>query len=282
MKNKKLILKKRSIYTLLLLLSFLMMACMEKSNPIVFSAIGDVPYTGKQEKALKSTLKKHNKDSDASFLIHLGDIKSGSKPCKKEVYEDVAKILKKSDKPVYIIPGDNEYNDCDHPKKAFKHWKKNFLKFNLHWRTDWETTYQPEQQENFTWIEQEVLFVGLNIVGGKVHSKKEWKKRLTSNADWLESLLEQNKSKGLKALVIFGHANMSIHPENFEEFTTKFRKLAAQFEKPILYLHGDGHEWKKDRPWKEKNILRVQVDAGARILEVRINTQAKHPFSFLR
>ena len=273
--------KKRSTYCLLLFLSFLMLACVEKSNLIIFSAIGDVPYTKKEVKDLKSSIKKHNKNSNASFLIHLGDIKPGSKPCKKEVYEDVVKILKKSDKPVYIIPGDNEYNDCDHPKKAFKHWKKNFLKFNLHWKTDWETTYQPEQKENFTWTEGGVLFIGLNIVGGKLHSKKEWKQRLKSNADWMESLLKKNKSKGLKALVIFGHANMNIiHPEKFEEFTKRFRAMAAQFGKPILYLHGDGHVWIKDRPWKEQNILRVQVDAGAEILKVSVNTNSTEVFSF--
>lgn len=272
--------KNRFIYSLLLFLSFLIMSCSEKSKPIIFSAIGDVPYSKKEVKDLKSTLKIHNTNSNASFLIHLGDIKPGGEPCKKEVYEDVAKILKKSDKPVFIIPGDNEYNDCDHPKKAFKHWKKNFLHFNENWESAWETTYQPEQKENFTWTEGEVLFVGLNLVGGKVHSKKEWSERLNSNADWMESLLEKNKSKGLKALVIFGHANMNIHPKKFDVFTKRFRALAAQFSKPILYLHGDGHVWIKDRPWKEQNILRVQVDAGAQILKVSVNTNSTKVFSF--
>ncbi len=271
---------KRSNYTLFLTLTVFLMACEENSKTIVFSAIGDVPYSGKQEKQLKSNIKNHNQVSDASFLIHLGDIKPGSKPCKKDIYEDVAKILKKSKKPVYIIPGDNEYNDCEHPKKAFKHWEKNFSKFNKHWETDWETSYQPKHKENFTWQKDDVLFVGLNLVGGKVHSKKEWKQRLKSNANWLEDLLEKDKNQELKALVIFGHANLKTHPEKFEVFTKKFRALAAEFNKPILYLHGDGHIWIKDRPWKEQNILRVQVDAGADILEVAINTKSPRPFSF--
>jgi predicted phosphodiesterase len=272
--------KKRSVLFLLLLLPLFIVTCQKNSNGIVFSAIGDVPYSEKEEKELKSNLKKHNENSNASFLIHLGDIKPGSKPCKKEVYEDLAEILKKSKKPVYITPGDNEYNDCDHPKKALEHWKKNFLKFNEHWETDWETSYQKGQKENFSWRQEDVLFIGLHLVGGKLHSKKEWKERLDANADWLEQLMDPDKTKGMNALVIFGHANLQSHADKVKDFTKRFRTLAAQFDKPILYLHGDGHVWLKDRPWKEKNILRVQVDSGAKILKVSVDTNSKKVFYF--
>ena len=45
-------------------------------------------------------------------------------------------------------------------------------------------------------------------------------------------------------------------------FSESAVKDAEQFEKPILYLHGDGHRWIHDRPGAAKNILRVQVDQG--------------------
>lgn len=42
----------------------------------------------------------------------------------------------------------------------------------------------------------------------------------------------------VSSLVIFGHA----HPNaNRNDFFEGFVKDAEQFEKPILYLHGDGH-----------------------------------------
>ena len=81
--------------------------------------------------------------------------------------------------------------------------------------------------------------------------------------------------------MVFGHANMD-KTEKFKVFVEKFRSIAAAFQKPILYLQGDGHYWIHDRPWKEQNIQRVQVDAGARILKVEIDTKLENPFIFTK
>ena len=60
-------------------------------------------------------------------------------------------------------------------------------------------------------------------------------------------------------MVLFGHA----HPnDKHDDFFDPFLEEATRFEKPILYLHGDGHKWIKDRPFDAENILRVQVDQG--------------------
>jgi hypothetical protein len=53
----------------------------------------------------------------------------------------------------------------------------------------------------------------------------------------------------------------------------------------VLYLHGDGHRWIHDRPFKAaKNILRVQVDQGgiASPLLVTVSDDPKQPFVFDR
>ena len=141
--------------------------------------------------------------------------------------------------------------------------------------------YQNERKENFSWIEKDVLFVGLNLVGGKVHDSLEWKSRLESNAEWVDHLVELNNSS-LKILVVFGHANMNNTPEKFDSFVEKFRSTARSFAKPILYLHGDGHHWIEDRPWAEQNILRVQVDAGANILNIKVDPSLDNPFVFTK
>ncbi len=271
--------KKNSLLILVLIVS-LISACQDNPKPITFSAVGDVPYSKEVELEFDKNISIHNANSNSSFLIHLGDIKPGKWPCEEGIYDNVSGLLKKIDIPVYIIPGDNEFNDCDNTSEAFSLWEKYFMHFHENWEMPWKTDYQPERKENFTWVEQDVLFVGLNLVGGSVHDSTEWNSRLKANADWIESLIQKN-NKALNALVVFGHANMD-KTEKFKVFVEKFRSIAAAFQKPILYLQGDGHYWIHDRPWKEQNIQRVQVDAGARILKVEIDTKLENPFIFTK
>lgn len=273
----------RKIHNLILFLCLgvVLIACENQDAPIIFSAIGDVPYSEEVVKELDNSIADHNKSSESSFIIHLGDIKPGSKPCDEIVYENVSAQLKKSNLPVYIIPGDNEFNDCTDPDQAFSLWNKYFFHLNENWEKIHDVDYQIERKENFSWVEKEVVFIGLNLVGGRVHDSLEWKNRLESNAEWIDQLVEQNKSS-LKAMVVFGHANMNNKPEKFDSFVEKFRVTAKSFGKPILYLQGDGHHWIEDRPWEEQNILRVQVDAGANILKVKVDTKLENPFIFIQ
>jgi predicted phosphodiesterase len=273
--------KKQSTYILFLMLFLFLIACEDNSKTVIFSAIGDVPYTLDDASALETNIIKHNKKDSTSFVIHLGDIKSGSTPCEEAIYINVANILKKFSAPVYIIPGDNEYNDCKHPKEAFAFWNRYFFHFHENWSENANIQYQPAQKENFAWREGHILFVGLNLLGGRIHDSNEWQERLNANAKWIEQSLKNN-DKSIEAMVIFGHANLQLKPEKYKIFTKKFRAIAALFDKPILYLHGDGHVWIKDRPWKEQNILRVQVDAGAEILQVTVNPDLPDPFRFTR
>ncbi len=271
---------KRSGISILLLCAMVFTECQNKETPLIFSAIGDVPYSEGLADSLRTSLSKFNKHNSSSFLIHLGDIKSGSTPCEEFIYDQVADILKLSAVPVFIVPGDNEYNDCEDPKEAFAWWNKYFFHFHENWEFPWEIRYQPDHQENFTWVKNDVLFVGLNLVGGLVHDSSEWDTRLKQNANWIDSLLEKDST--FKAMVVFGHANMNNEPQKYEVFTNQFRSIAAAFKKPILYLHGDGHYWIRDRPWAEQNIHRVQVDAGARILQIAIDTKLADPFVFVK
>jgi len=182
--------------------------------------------------------------------------------------------------PTFIVPGDNEYNDCPDADEAFTYWNKYFLHFHENWKIPYDISYQNVRKENFTWLTESVLFIGLNLLGGRIHDASEWKTRLIQNSEWVSELIDQNKDKA-NAIVVFGHANVTdFSPEKYKLFTDVFRKKAEEFGKPVLYLHGDGHIWIKDKPWPEKNILRVQVDAGPQILKVGILKGHENPFIF--
>lgn len=250
--------------------------------PTVFTVIGDVPYNEDQRNGLIAMIDAHNTKATSEFVVHVGDIKPGADPCDELVYEDISGLLKKFKVPTFMVLGDNEYNDCDKPEDALALWNEYFLKFNENWEFPHTVEYQETRLENFAWVENGVLFLGLNLVGSTVHDQAEWDRRLADDADWVEGQFELQKDD-IEAVVLFGHANMTeVGPEKFETFTVRFRASATKLGKPVLYIQGDGHFWFENRPWPEKNILRVQIEGGANAAQVTVDLDLENPFSFDR
>ncbi len=248
----------------------------------VFTVIGDVPYDDNQRDGLIAMIDAHNTNATSEFVVHVGDIKSGADPCDESVYEDVSGLLKKFKTPTFMVLGDNEYNDCDNPEDALALWNEYFLHFNENWEFSHTVEYQEERSENFAWVENGVLFLGLNLVGSSVHDQAEWGKRLADDADWVEEQLNIH-DENIEAAVLFGHANMmEAGPEKFKPFTDRFRASSKSFDKPVLYVQGDGHFWLENRIWPEQNILRVQIEGGANAVQVTVDPNLEEPFTFNR
>ena len=249
-----------------------------EDNSVVFYAMGDVPYVKAEDKLLPQQIAKL--PADAQFLVHLGDIKDGTTPCEETIYQKVAGMLSKSKVPTFIIPGDNEWNDCQKPDQGWKYWQKHFRRFDQRWQHNFQLSRSKKHDENFVFVHRQVLFVGLNLVGGRVHDPQEWKSRHRDNLEWTTAAIKEH-GKQVHAMVIFAHANPQ---PNHDDFFTPLVAAAQQFAKPILYLHGDGHHWIKDQPWEAKNILRVQVDQGGKAppLKITIQKNPAEPFQFDR
>lgn len=241
---------------------------------IVFSAMGDVPYSPEEYVSLPRQIAELPDES--RFVIHVGDIKTGQQVCVEDIYVNVSAILAKSKPPLFIIPGDNEWNDCANPVDGWAWWMKHFSRFEEKWQHGLAVKRQSKRDENFAFVQSEVLFIGLNLVGGRIHDSAEWKQRHAENLEWTKDHLEQNRGT-IRSAIIFGHAKPTvIHDDYFNGLCD----AATQFNKPILYLQGDGHRWIQDRPFKAQNILRIQVDQGgiAPPIKVTVTDDPQEPF----
>lgn len=245
---------------------------------ITFSVMGDTPYSVGDARKLKHQIAHLNPDSE--FVIHLGDIKTGITPCVDSWYQHVANILQQSPKRLFIIPGDNEWNDCFDPEEAWGLWTRYFLHFDNQWTNSLQVVRDGRHPENFAFVSNGVLFVGINLVGGKVLDPIEWTLQDRDNIHWIESQLRDHK-QSISRLIIFGHA---LPSRNHRTFFIMLNRLAQSLGKPMLYLHGDGHNWKKDYPFNAKNILRVQVENGgnAKPVTVTVTNDPDEPFVFVR
>jgi hypothetical protein len=248
---------------------------------VSFSAMGDVPYEQWENDQLRRQVREIPLESE--FVIHLGDIQKNQHeiPCGEAKYELVEKILSRSPRPLFIIPGDNEYNDCINPDEAWAWWVKHLMRFDQRWPNRFRVFRQLEREENFAFVHNGVLFVSIFLVSGRVHDKEEWARRHEQDMQWIETTMRTFKDQ-VRCAVIFSHAfpTATLHPG----CAARISAAATAFSKPVLYLQGDGHKWLYDHPFANKSILRVQVDMGAIAppIQVRITDNVQQPFYFDR
>ena len=267
-----------SLSVLLCLLSWWCPGVSPGEDLLSFCAMGDVPYADFEDEILPRQIA--GLPEDIRFAIHLGDIKQGAAPCDRAVYEKVSGMLAKSKPPMLVIPGDNEWNDCSDPDAAWNLWVEHFDRFDERWQHGFAVERDEQLPQNFAFVENGVLFVGLQVVGGRVHDLEEWLTRHARCRAWLKRQFE-SQGEQAKAVVVFLHAKPMIHQA---DFFGAFSKMCAELGKPVLLMHGDGHVWIKDRPFEAKNVVRVQVDQGrlAPPVRVTVSDDAEEPFRFDR
>ena len=247
--------------------------------PVTFSVIADVPYVESELAVLAQHVTNHNRYSPSDFFVHLGDIVGSSGPCVESAYQDVANVLLDLAVPAFIIPGDNEWNDCDDPDEAWDFWETYFSEFEGNFCGAPPVQAQLVRPENFAFVDRGVLFIGINLVGGST-PPGGWTSLLQQDADWVSSQLATQQGS-VRAAVIFSQAGpgQSKHATFFDQFVP----AATSFAKPILFLHGDGHSWRMDRPFTAQNVLRVQVERGTTPpVQVTVGLEPVDPFTLNR
>jgi len=219
-----------------------------------FSAMGDVPYSSGEYSTLQQQMLDHNKYSPAKFQVHVGDIKSGSGSCSQAIFSDVANILKMSVAPFYIIPGDNETTDCSNPSQAMGYWYQYFTNFEQNFCGSPYTEHQSGTPENFAFVLDGVLYLGINLVGGGGASTSIQQ----IDAEWVDFHFTTKKPQ-VRAAVVFSQAGPG---SGRDAFFDSFVQSAGAFGKPVLFLHGDGHSWIQNNPWSLSNTMRIEVEQG--------------------
>lgn len=271
----------RGLLVALVLLPVLLRA--DSHREVVFSAMGCGPYTVKAEEALAWYIYREGRDRSSEFLVHCGDILTGKNPDWPESeYAKVARILRTDNStPTFVLPGDNEWNDQADPDRHWGYWTKYFQGFERYWSFRGAVDRQKERPENFVFILDGVVFIGVNKVGGRVHDAAEWKKRHRENAQWIASQFVSYREV-TRAAVVFAQASAE---GNDKEFVTSFAASAKRYGHPVLYLHADGHKWFVNEKQWAPNITHVQLDVVNEAfppVQVRVTLNPKKPFHFDR
>lgn len=196
-----------------------------------FALIGDQPYSAASEKATSDLLQTLNDDPAVPWILHVGDIKGGGESCSNELLNRRINQLESIQKPVMLVPGDNEWADCHRSsnggfnpldrlaylrKIAFHQTSK--LMPTAHPQIFLRPTLQSQAgyPEHAMWTVAGTLFISLNIPGSNNNlenpsSRKntqkevqaEYQNRMKAVRAWINQAAQEFKQRSeLKELVI--------------------------------------------------------------------------------
>lgn len=249
---------------------------------VSFYVMGDGPYGSKGRDMFPSQLKRL--EHRPEFMIHLGDVHERQKDCNLAHYDTAADMmLENIPVPTFVLPGDTDWYECNDKVASWNKWSERFLNFheNFPQSSSFDVRHQEERLENFSFVHKRVLFLGLHILYATIDDRDEWNKLVHDDTVWMKEQFE-SFGKDVGAVVILCHAY--AHPRRHGEFYNELLLQAETLDKPILYLHGDTHNFVVDRRFPSSNILRVVIDTTRESdpMEVTVNPDSAVPFKLKR
>jgi hypothetical protein len=93
----------------------------------------------------------------------------------------------------------------------------------------------PNYGENFAFLNGDVLYIGLNLVGGGVPDAAEWANRLSANLAWVDDQYYQYENV-ISTMVIFCHTDPRL-AVNAPFFTTFEQRVASEYDVFVVVCH---------------------------------------------
>jgi len=138
--------------------------------------------------------------------------------------------------------------------------------------------------ENRRWHSGGVTYVTLNIQGScnnlcdTAPDPAEWAARNAANIAWLQETFQVARQRSSAAIMIISQANPGWHPfendasprdpktlvqldakpDGFRDFLLALRGEVIAFGKPVVYVHGDTHTFRIDKPFFDAQGRRLE------------------------
>lgn len=301
-------------FLLVILLAFALTACTSVprgERVFSFALIGDLQYDQREEQLFPQLLGAINQ-ADVKFVVHVGDFKAGSNaPCTDELYAQRHAEFNTSHHPLIYLPGDNDWVDCRRPTNgpfvplerldklralffAEPHsLGKKPLALAQQSRVFARDPVLSRYRENVMWSHGGVIFVTVNVQGSNDNrgfdavNDAEQVERTRANLAWLDVAIEKAKAAHARGLAVFLQANPGFENEaarteksGYKDFIAGFDARARTYGKPILFAHGDTHQFHVDTPYVSPltrtpiaNVTRVETYGSPFVNWVRISVQ---------
>jgi hypothetical protein len=228
--------------------------------------MGDVPYAQSGVGPLDAMIDEMNAQPLA-FVVHVGDITSGTGPCGDEWLEARRSQFGRFRVPFVLLPGDNEWTDCRRtgfdPIERLEKWRSLFC---VSVGIPAFERQKGKYCENVRWLYDNAVFVGLNIPGGNNNlgdDPLEHGERMQAVFAWLDQAeaLVRDKSGRHNGLVVLMHGNpfrkRLLGADGYAAVRDRLRRLGREMPGRVLLVHGDTHYFRDDEPLA--GLRRVEV-----------------------
>lgn len=281
-----------------------------------FALIGDTPYNSVAN--FQHVLEDINAHRAVRFVLHAGDIKTGSSLCSDELFTDRYTRFQNFEAPFILTPGDNEWTDCHRvnngaysPLERLAKLRQVFFKIpnqSLGRKPMTVESQGGEFVEHMRWTRQHVLFSTVHIVGSNnglapfdpnssvqrsQADDDEVARRIKAAVNWIETTYSKARSEQAQGVLFLFQANPGFefpigHPERvgFEEVLAALVDGAKTFGKPVMLAHGDSHYFRIDKPVSDgaqviPNLTRVETFGSANYhwLRVVVDPNSEEVFS---
>ena len=235
------------------------------------------------------------------FVVHAGDIKAGDTWCSDDVYANNLELFNTFKAPVIYLPGDNEWTDCHRANNGgfnplerlallrtkFYPTDRSLGKHTIRLKRQSEDPKYSLYRENVMWNIGTALFVGINMPGSNnnrgrttppfVDGDVEYAARNAANIAWINKAFDLAAAdRTIKGVMIIAQANPferfleAVTPpypaSGYADFISTLRARTVAYGKPVVYVNGDTHYFRIDKPLTETYPgLGVATPGGARI-----------------
>ena len=228
-----------------------------------------------------------NADPAVSTVMHLGDFKNGSSRCSRAYFWSVQAQFNSFADPLVFTPGDNDWTDCHKaaagayvPTERLARLREIFYP-----SPGWTLGRNPIQVvpqslspghgafvENVRWEQSGVVFAAVHVVGSNnglatwfdgVETPAQTAERLgevnartEASVAWVDAVFDRARDTNAAAVVLGMQADpwdptslvQGYSLAGSDRVTRQVAERAATFGNPVIWLQGDSHKFKVDRP----------------------------------
>ena len=294
------------------------LACSPVLASPTFIVLQDLPYTDTQEYVYKNIVRPAIVSADADFVIHGGDMQGSKAVCShaglKALRDDLYSLKPER---VFLTPGDNDWTDCDRPSnakpvseyQALGWLRELFYEPAPKGLPEWQLARQDAFPENARWLVDNSLFVTLHILGtvngrqqvyldDPSYALEQVEARDKANQLWLQEALTFAKAHDVTHMVVAAHADITqlegkppcsrsrtSDCDPYQAYRKQLRDVAAEFGRPMLFIHGDTEPFCLDKNYGSKtatNLWRLNGAGDYNLIDalrIDIGDKDTEPFS---
>eukprot|EP00523_Entomoneis_sp_CCMP467_P010287 CAMPEP_0168739296 /NCGR_PEP_ID=MMETSP0724-20121128/11382_1 /TAXON_ID=265536 /ORGANISM="Amphiprora sp., Strain CCMP467" /LENGTH=612 /DNA_ID=CAMNT_0008786679 /DNA_START=63 /DNA_END=1901 /DNA_ORIENTATION=- len=237
------------------------------ANSLTFYVTSDVPLHSVRDTAFHNDLSRMS--NTAKFLVHLGDMQlAQNTQCKPQRYSEVAALLRRSPLPVFVVPGEEDWANCPDQNEGWENWSNNFWQFDKQYPTDFDVYRMQDQGENFAFLLDGVLFVGVHETNGRIDHPLELENRNNRNVEWIKRMYNRHGKKA-RALVLMANGRPAIR-EN-DPFYIGVGDFLFNNKIPTAYIHAN------DENGKELTYHPYEIEGMDHVIAIQTSKGEDHP-----